>query len=306
MHKPYNNYSIRVFAIGGTKLFKIINSKKVFKSISLFITGAVIVSILVYACSAFAESRKGIKLPIIMYHSILKDESKLGEYVLSPLELESDMLYLKEHGYTPIMCQDLISYVYSDKELPEKPVILSFDDGCYNNMYYVLPLLSKYNMKAVFAVVGTFCDKAESENDPNPNYSYMSWQDCKDAYTSGRVEIACHSDNLHTLGERKGAKRKYNESYDEYRSVFMSDTLSFIDKIKSKSEIIPNTYVYPYGAISDDSMQLVKACGFKVSFSVEEKLNYITKDEECLYRLNRYNRESGVSTEDFMKKALDE
>lgn len=287
-------------------MFKIISTKRVLKSLSFFITGVIIVSVLVYAGYSFAESRKGIKLPIIMYHSILKDESKQGEYVLSPIELESDMLYLKEHGYTPILCQDLISYVYSDEKLPEKPVILSFDDGCYNNMHYVLPLLSKYNMKAVFSVVGTFCDKATAENDPNPNYSYMSWQDCKDAFISGRVEIACHSDNLHTLGERKGTQKKYNENYDEYRSVFMSDTLSFLDKIKTNSEIIPNTYAYPYGLISEESLQLVKACGFKVSLGVEEKQNYITKDEDCLYGLNRYNRTSGISTEDFMKKALDE
>ena len=172
-------------------------------------------------------------------------------------------------------------------------------------MYYVLPLLSKYNMKAVFSVVGSFCDKATAENDPNPNYSYMSWKDCKDAFTSGRVEIACHSDNFHTLGERKGTKRKYNENYDDYRSAFISDTLSFLDKIKTNSEIIPVTYTYPYGLISDESKQFIKACGFKVSFGVEEKQNYITKDNDCLYGLNRYNRKSGISTEDFMKNALD-
>ncbi len=289
-----------------TMLFQVISVKRIIKSLFFFILSLAVVSALAFVCSAFVESRKGIKVPIIMYHSILKDESKQGEYVLSPVDLESDMLYLKEHGYTPILCQDLISYVYSDKELPEKPVILSFDDGCYNNVEYVIPLLSKYNMKAVFSVVGTLCDKAEEENDPNPNYSYMSWSDCKEAYTSGRVEIACHSDDFHTLGNRFGAKKISNESYDEYRSAFMSDTLNFLDKIKSKSEIIPNTYVYPYGGISEESLQFVKACGFKVSFGVEEKQNYITKDEECLYCLNRYNRPSGISTEEFMKKALDE
>lgn len=286
-------------------LFKIISAKRVLKSVSFFISGFIAVSILVFACSAFAESKKGIKLPIIMYHSILKDESRQGEYVLSPVELESDMLYLKEHGYTPILCQDLISYVYMDEKLPEKPIILSFDDGCYNNVQYVIPLLSKYNMKAVFGVVGTFCDKATEENKPNPNYSYMSWNDCKEAYISGRVEIACHSDNFHTLGQRTGAKKMESENYDDYRAVFMSDTLNFLNKIKTNSEIIPNTYVYPYGAISEESLQLVKACGFKVSLGVEEKQNYITKDKECLYRLNRYNRPSGISTEEFMKRALD-
>ena len=78
-------------------MFKIVSVKKILKMLSLFISGAVLVSVLVYACSAFAESIRGVKLPIIMYHSILKDESKQGDYVLSPLELESDMLYLNAH-----------------------------------------------------------------------------------------------------------------------------------------------------------------------------------------------------------------
>lgn len=64
-----------------------------------------------------------------MYHSVLKDQKMDGKYVVSPTEFENDLIYLKEHGYTTIFLQELVDYVYSGAALPEKPVVITFDDG---------------------------------------------------------------------------------------------------------------------------------------------------------------------------------
>ena len=85
-----------------------------------------------------------------MYHSILKDESKWNDYVLSPVELEKDIVWLKENGYQSIFIKDLISYVNGNADLPEKPIILTFDNGSYNNLTYVLPLLEKIRLQSYF------------------------------------------------------------------------------------------------------------------------------------------------------------
>ncbi len=60
-------------------------------------------------------------MPIIMYHSILKDPSAAGDYVISPKLFEADMEYLKDHGYQTVFMQDLIDYVYEDDPLPISP-----------------------------------------------------------------------------------------------------------------------------------------------------------------------------------------
>lgn len=258
---------------------------------------AVKISVTVYA------KNSGEKIPIIMYHSILKDESQHGEYVLSPVELEKDLLYLKDNGYTAITSAELIDYVYSGKSLPEKPVMLTFDDGCLNNLTYVLPLLEKYNMKAVFSVVGSFCDREESSEQRGDSYSYLNWTEVRELYLSGKVDIACHSNNFHYLGERRGSTMKDGETYTDYRSAFLSDTNAFLNSIKSKAQIVPTIYTYPYGLISEESKNLVKTCGFKISLGCEEKINLV-KDEASLYCMGRFNRPSGISTEDFMKKVL--
>ena len=84
-------------------------------------------------------------------------------------------------------------------ELPEKPVMITFDDGYYNNLIYVLPLLKKYDMKAVISIVGSFTERAQELNDQNPAYAHMIWADIKALAASGYVEIGSHSYALHSV-----------------------------------------------------------------------------------------------------------
>ena len=81
-----------------------------------------------------SEETDGINLPILMYHSILKDNSRAGKYVISPDTIEQDMLYLKDHGYTTVVMADLIDYVENGTPLPEKPVMLTFDAVSYTHL----------------------------------------------------------------------------------------------------------------------------------------------------------------------------
>ena len=71
--------------------------------------------------------------------------------MLSPAQFESDLKYLKENGYHTVVVQDLIDYVEKGVPLPEKPVMLTFDDGYYNNYYYAFPLLEEYDAKIVIS-----------------------------------------------------------------------------------------------------------------------------------------------------------
>lgn len=270
---------------------------------------ACFVTIMVFSSiSASAEKKEGIFVPIIMYHSILKDENMWGDYVLSPVELEKDIVYLKTNGYTPIFVNDLISYVNYGEKLPSKPVIISFDDGYYNNYTYLFPLLKKYDFKATISVVGSFTENYSSgEEEPNPSYSCLRWQDINEMRNSGYVEICNHTFDMHSNESRSGASRMKNESYEDYRSVFIKDIFKMQDLCESYCGFKPNVFTYPFGAHDASSDRLVKNCGFSASLGVEGKPNYIVKgDTECLYNLNRYNRPSFISTEDFMKKALHE
>lgn len=232
------------------------------------------------------------------------DSDLYGDYVTSPQVLEDDMKYLKKNGYTTVFVEELINFVHCGSELPPKPVILTFDDGFYNNLTYVLPLLEKYDMKATVSIVGSYSEKAESESLRSSRYSYLNSEDISALFNSGKVEIANHSYDLHNLGRRKGASILPGESYEEYRSLLISDLQKTQDYLSDSCRIVPQVFTYPYGAVSEPSLRIVKSAGFVASLGVEEKPNYISAEPECLYCLYRYNRPHGISTEDFMKKIL--
>lgn len=246
--------------------------------------------------------QKGIFIPIIMYHSISRDESMQNDYVISPITLEKDIVYLKQKGYTPIFVQEIIDYVHIDTPLPEKPIVLTFDDGFSDNLEYLLPLLEKYDFKATVSVVGSYTEISDNSK-INP---YLKSEEITKLYESCHVEIANHSYDMHsTGGVRNGCSIISGESYEEYRNTLLTDLDKTQKYLLENCKILPTVFTYPYGFVCEPSMRIVKSAGFKASLGVEEKPNFITKDPDCLYNLNRYNRPSGIETEDFFEKVLE-
>lgn len=249
------------------------------------------------------QSSDVIELPIIMYHSVLKDTALSGKYIITPTTLINDIKYLKENGYTFVSIEELINYTQSQGELPEKPVILTFDDGCYNNYGYVKPILEKYDAKAVFSVVGSYTDEYSKSNIANLTYGYMRWTDIYDLFLSSRIEVGNHSYNFHSTDKgRKGAMKKNGENSAEYKNIFYADTEKAQERFLEKTGFSPIIYTYPFGAASNESEEVIKEMGFKASLSCNEGINLITRDPNCLFMLKRYNRPSGINTSDFFAK----
>lgn len=244
-----------------------------------------------------------VEVPVLMYHSLLKDTSRHGKYVLSPDEFEQDLIYLRENGYTSIFASDLAAYVYRGRELPDKPVVITFDDAHLNTFTYAVPLLQQYDMKAVVSVIGAFTEASSADGDHNPNYSYMSWQDIRDAVATGCVEIGNHTYDMHSQGSRYGAERMRGEDEKLYADALALDLLKLQDALEQNCGVKPAAFAYPFGAVSDESLEVVKELGFQVSFGCYEKVNRVGRGcPEDLYRLGRFNRPSGIGTYEFMKR----
>lgn len=277
--------------------------KNKIKILAFLITLLFIINIIIVSAKAYSNDK--ISVPIIMYHSVLKDESQAGDYVITPVTLEKDLIYLKDNGYCAILPSDLIDYVENDVKLPEKSVILTFDDGYLNNLTYVLPLLEKYNMKALISIVGSYTETYSESPDPNPYYAYLSYKEINKLRLSQRIEFANHSYNMHSITEkRKGTIINKNESFSDYQNIFIADTINTHYALEEKCLLSLKTYTYPYGFYTEESEKILKGLGYKVTLTCDEKPNYITHDKGCLYLLGRYNRPYNVSTQAFMKKAL--
>ena len=241
------------------------------------------------------------EVPIIMYHNIRETNETDSKYTVSKTDFENDLKFLRDNGYTTVVMQDLINFVQYKSNLPKKPVVLTFDDGYFNNCAYAFPLLQKYNSKAVISIIGYYTDQFTQSPDENPKYSHLTWTDIKEMMKSGNIEFQNHSYNLHTTDKgRNGSKKKRSESLEEYRQLLTSDIQKLQDEFFQNTGYTPTTFTYPFGSVSEASFDIIKELGFKATLSCENKTNILTHNPECLYMLNRFIRTPSVSVKDIL------
>lgn len=256
--------------------------------------------------SVVSKPEDTVELPIIMYHSILKNNKTKSKFIITPADFEGDLQYIKDNGYTTVVMKDLIDFVYENKDLPEKPIMLTFDDGYYNNYLYAFPLIKQYECKMVLSPIGKQSDIYSENSNKNPNYAHCSWENLKEMYNSGLVEIQNHSYNMHTITQkRRGTKKNKNESLEHYQKVLSDDITLMQNKVEDFLNFTPTTFVYPFGAISNCSLDILRQLGFKAALNCEGKVNKLTKNPEKLYGLCRILRPPNVSRESFFKSKIE-
>jgi len=250
----------------------------------------------------FFFREKEVEVPIIMYHLITERPKYIGKYGVTPIEIEKDLVYLKENGYTTIVMQDLIDFVERGKKLPKKPIVLTFDDGNASDYNYLFPLLKKYKMKAVLAIIGDVTDRYtnDAENKPKAKFPNLTWPEIKELHESGLCEIQSHGYNVHGKG---GSGNKKSESADAYHSRLTADLKKLQSACAAHLDWVPNTFVYPLGIIGKGSRQILEDLGMVASLGCEEGINIVRQgDKDCLFNMHRYNRPSGKTVESILKR----
>ena len=244
------------------------------------------------------------EVPIIMYHLITKNSRYVGKHGITPEEFENDLKYLKDNGYETVVMADLIAFVRKGKNLPKKPIVLTFDDSNSSDYRYLYPLLQKYDMKAVLSVLGYAVDECTelSAKQKEPRiFPNSTWGQLKEMGQSQYIELQNHSYNLH--GATGSAKRK-GESIKDYQRRLKDDLSKMQQRIKDMTGVESTTFTYPYGLISDSSHEVLKELGFAASLSCYGGLiNFLKENDlDCLFCLKRTNRPSGVPISVILQK----
>ena len=269
---------------------------------TVLLAGAAVMLLRSGKISGSEDSR--LRVPIIMYHSISADESRLGEFTVSPQLFEEDIIFLKQQGFEAITVNDLIMHVRYGTKLPQKPVIITLDDGHLNALTRALPIIQRHGFKMTVSCVGKWSMAAGEAASPDENFSYCDAQDIARLRESGAVEIGCHSYNMHSTDGRRGILRLPEESEEQYRAALLSDIFkaqSFFDDCCS---FRPNIYTYPYGFHDKLSDEIVKSAGFEATLTCEDGINIIS-GEQSLYGLKRFDRPYGSSSEEYFSKILE-
>lgn len=253
--------------------------------------------------AATAET-DSVDIPIIMYHAVSNAASILGDYVISPEEFEDDLKYLAENKYNTVFVSDLVDYVNGSGSLPENPIVLSFDDGYYNNYLYVYPLLQEYNCKAIISPIAYFSELYTENGEVNEQYTHCTWAQLEEMHESGYVEIGNHTYNMHSYGNgRNGIGQMCGEDTESYKAAIKSDIEQAQNLLTEKINVTCDVFAYPFGIWCDSSLEVLKDMDFKAVLTIESGVNHLTKgNTEDLYTLKRIIRPHGCGLDEIINQ----
>lgn len=212
---------------------------------------------------------------VLSYHDIPK-EVYLDKYAVDQASFVQQIEYLRTHGYHFISLEDVIK-----GDIPDKAVLLTFDDAYLSFYEFVYPTLKLYGYPGVLAVVTNWIDNPP----PDIKAPFMSWEQLNEIAKSNLVEIASHTQNLHrgVLYNPQGNKswavvsRVYNlktetyETEDDYRQRIHDDFLLSRNILRKKLGVDVRAIVWPYGKYNQICIEEAKRVGFEMMFTIEDK-----------------------------------
>lgn len=197
---------------------------------------------------------------ILEYHKI-NDRTK-DDYTVSTADFAAQMDALKEDGYTTISVLDFLRAKKGKQELPEKPVIVTFDDGYSDNYTEALPILEKRGMKATLFMV---------TNDIGLP-GYLSWDQLFDMEKRG-IELGSHTANHLPLT---------NMTLDEARDELQKS------KLQMEWKGLKTIFVlsYPNGKYDKYMPKLLKEQEYLAAVTGDAGVNTFQTDPYRLLRTN--------------------
>ena len=209
------------------------------------------------------------------FYTVLKcytNNNELKLYSVTGSEFENHIKYFKKHNVKILSLEDLEYYIYNKIDLPDKSVIITFDDidvSVYKNAY---PILKKY--KAPFAL---FVITGHVGNKDFKGLKLSPWHDIKNMYDSGLVSLGLHTHNYHYLN------KKYNPPFINPKNVhkFHEDTMISIKTMEKNMGIKVRYFSYPYGFGIPETDEALLANDIKLIFTLAPGV--VTKDDEAFF-----------------------
>jgi len=237
---------------------------------------------------------------VLSYHDVkdsVDGDLEQEDTTISTKNMSRHFAWLQAHGYHPISVNDLLDAKSGKKPLPEKAILLTFDDG-YESFYSrVYPLLKLYKFPAVAALVGSWLQVENGKtvlygDEQVPREHFLTAQQIKEMADSGLVEFASHSYDLHhgVIANPQGNKMpaavtlQYNaetnhyETQDDYLNRIKQDLIKnnqYIQKISGKS---PRVMVWPYGAYNEAATKLAGETGMPITLTLNDEVQDSTNN----------------------------
>lgn len=222
---------------------------------------------------------------VLTYHHLLNKDDKEkyfkdNMYVATTEDFEEQLKYLKENGYNSISSDDLYDWLQFKTELPEKSVLITFDDGYTSTYKYALPLLEKYGYKSIVFCTGNVIKDTTEIFDPSI-LQFMGYDLINDIKNNHPIlEIGAHSDDLH---DKSISNYSYEEIYEDVLSI--------------KNKLNTDLYSYPGGHYNYNYLKAIKNANYKMAFKYKPSSR--THNTDNIYALSRIEVIGNIDIEGF-------
>lgn len=197
-------------------------------------------------------------IPVLYYHSV--NVNSTNEVIITPELLKKHLSYIKNEGYISLTINDVQNYLINNEPIPEKSILITFDDGYMDNYYNAFPILKELNLKAtIFCITGSLDGKY-----------YLSEDAIREMSDYG-IDIQSHTVNHPHLNEL---------SYDEQLTE-MINSKKALEKITNKDVY---AIAYPFGDFNDNTIKAAKEAGYTLGFTTKRGLS---DREDNILKLDR-------------------
>jgi peptidoglycan/xylan/chitin deacetylase (PgdA/CDA1 family) len=197
------------------------------------------------------KAASAAEIPVLCYHQIRNytpvDGSTARAYTVTPENFAAHMKMLADSGFHTILPDDLYYWLTLGRALPDKPVLITFDDNTISQYMNAVPVLKKHGFKAVFFVMTV------SLNKPN----YMSSAQLKELQQQGFV-----------MGGHSWDHKNMRHYTDADWKVQLDDSFKTLEGITGEQ---PRFFAYPFGAWSQKSLGELQKRGIKLAFTLNTK-----------------------------------
>jgi peptidoglycan/xylan/chitin deacetylase (PgdA/CDA1 family) len=225
-------------------------------------------------------SVRTVHVPILMYHYLSVPPANADIYRLD-LSVTPDLFAahldaIQQAGYTTISLYTLLDHLTHGSPLPEKPVVLTFDDGYRDNYTNAFPLLRDRGLTATFFIVTDFI------NDQRPEY--LTWDMVREMYASG-MSIEGHGRNHVSLANKD-------------RDYLIWQALGTYESIEHEIGVRPHFISYPAGDYDQLTIDIFSSANYWAGFTTKQGATHSSDD---LFRMERIRVRGSTSTEELLR-----
>ena len=228
---------------------------------------------------------------VLAYHDvrdIVADDFDADQYAISTANLIDHFTWLRINGFTAVSVDQILEAGRGGEPLPERAILLSFDDGFASVATHVLPLLELFDYPAVVSIVTDWIESdpgVEQGGRTLTRQDFLTWEQVAALTDHELIEIGSHSHDLHRgiIGNPQGNEQRAAvtsayvegryESLEDYAERIRRDLTTSADRIEAATGRRPRIMTWPFGAFNEIALEIVRDLGIEMTLTLTDGIN---------------------------------